>query len=428
MTKKWLPVLIMAFVIAVSVFAVACGGDETTDTTAGGTETTATTTETTGGGTDTTVGGTDTTATPTGEPVKIAMDAGFTGFMAFDIELCEKGVLTALHMLDNQMAGRPVEYLKADNGSDAVVAVDKARQLVESDGINYMIGPLFSPATQAVTDYLAKSSGIPQCSLMGQPSENLATTNKLAFIPSGLYGSWGYYFGRYVAEELGFKTVNCVNYEDTAAYDIQEGFERGFTEGGGTVSSTVYVPMDTVDFSAYLSTLKPADCTYFWIIGNGAVPFVKQCYDYGLTAPLIIPMSSNFVEEQLADLGDAGIGIIGCDIYTAMLDSALNTDFATAYQELYPDEMPNTQAYTGWQAVMLYNEALEQTGGDTTPATVIDAMSTISIDTPAGKVTMSPYEDTYIGTRDFFIVETQQVGDNISWVPMYTWEQVLMEE
>ena len=77
---------------------------------------------------------------------------------------------------------------------------------------------------------------------------------------------------------------------------------------------------------------------------------------------------------------------------------------------------------------MLYAKALELTGGDTTPAKVIEAMSTLSIDTPAGKVTMSPYKDAYIGTRDFLIVETQQVGENISWVPLYTWEQVLLGE
>lgn len=413
--NKRLLILMLAVVLGICAFAVACGGEEATETTAAEETTTS-------------AGGTETTAAPSGEPIKMAFDEGFTGFMAFDAELCEKGILVGLEMLGNQIAGRPVEYLKADNGSDPVVAVDKARQLVESNKINYMIGPLFSPATQAVTDYLAKAGGIPQCSLMGQPKDNLTTANKLAFTPSGLYGSWGFYFGKYVSEVLGYKTANCINYEDTAAYDLQAGFEKGFAEGGGKVTSVNYVPMDTVDFSAYLSALKPADCTYFWIIGNGAVPFVKQCYDYNLTAPLVVPMANNFVEEQLLDLGEAGIGIVGCDIYTPMLENDLNTEFSLAYAGLYPGELPTTQGYTGWQAVMLYNEALKITGGDTTPAKVIQAMSTISIDTPAGKVTMSPYKDTYIGTRDFLIVESQNVGNGISWMPIYTYEQVLMGE
>ena len=292
---KRLLILMLAAMLGFCALAVACGGEETTETTAAGTETTA--------------AGTETTAAP-GEPIQIAFDEGFTGFMAFDADMSERGILTALAMLDNQMAGHPVEYLKADNGSDPVAAVDKAKQLVESQGLDYMIGPMFSPATQAVTDYLAKAGGIPDCSLMGQPSVNLTTANKLAFIPAGLYGSWGYYFGKYVGEQLGYKSANCINYDDTAAYDLQAGFEKGFGEAGGTILSVNYVPMDTVDFSPYLSALKPADCTYFWIIGNGSVPFVKQCYDYGLTAPLVVPMANNFVEEQLADLGEAGLGIV----------------------------------------------------------------------------------------------------------------------
>ena len=426
MGKRFM-VLLCVFALALSVLAAGCGEQAATETTAGP-GTTAGGTSSTAASTGTSAGATETTAAAGGEPIKMAFDEGFTGFMAFDASLCEKGILTGIDMLGKQIAGRPVEYLKADNGSDPVVAVDKARQLVESEKINYMIGPLFSPATQAVTGYLATSGGIPQCSLMGQPKDNLATGNKLAFIPAGLYGSWGYYFGKYVAEELGYKTANCINYEDTAAYDLQAGFERGFAEGGGKVLSVNYVPMDTVDFSAYLSALKPADCTYFWIIGNGAVPFVKQCYDYGLTAPLVVPMANNFVEEQLVELGEAGLGIVGCDIYTPVLDNALNDEFTAAYQKLYPNELPTTQGYTGWLAVMLYNEALKRTGGDTTPAKVIEAMSTISIDTPAGKVTMSPYKDVYIGTRDFLMVETQKVGEGISWVPVHTYEQVLMGE
>jgi ABC-type branched-subunit amino acid transport system substrate-binding protein len=233
--------LMLAVALGICVFAVACGGEKATTTTAG-------------------------------EPIKVGFDEGFTSFMAYDYELAEKGVKTALAMLDNQFQGRPIEYFPVDNGSDPVVAVDKARQLVESD---------------------------PECSLMGQPSDNLTTANKLAFIPAGLYGSWGYYFGKYVSEELGYKTANCINYEDTAVHNLQSGFEKGFAEGGGKVVSVNYVSMDTVDFSAYLSALKPADCTYFWIIGNGSAPFVKQCHDYGLTAPLVVPMANNFVEEQL---------------------------------------------------------------------------------------------------------------------------------
>jgi len=131
--------------------------------------------------------------------------------MAVDTALCKKGSLTALSMVNNEWMGRPIKYIKADNGSDPVQAVDKARQLVESDKIQFMAGPIFSPAAAPVASYLAKAGGIPQCSIVGQPNDNLKTADELAFMPNGLYTSHGCHFGKYVAEVLGYETANCIN-------------------------------------------------------------------------------------------------------------------------------------------------------------------------------------------------------------------------
>ena len=365
----------------------------------------------------------------TGEPLIFGFDAGFTGFMAMDVELAEKGILTRLDMIQNQWEGRPVEYKKADNGSDPVQAVDKARQLVESDGIQFMAGPIFSPSAAAVTDYLAKAGGIPQCSIVGQPSDNLKTANDLAFMPNGLYGSQGYYFGKYVGEQLGYKTVNCVNLEDTAARQLQAGFEKGLAESGGEVVSVQYVPIDTIDFSSYLTTLKDADATYFWVFGNGAAPFVKQYNDYGLTAPLIAPMSNNFSEQQLADLGQLGVGMVACDFYSPEIDNEANAAFVAAYQKLYPGEYPAPQAYGGYQAVELFLQGVKASGGDTTPATLVKAMSTLTMTgLPGGDVTMKPYKGAFIPVRDWYILETKEVDGRVAWVPIYTYEQVELGE
>ena len=229
-----------------------------------------------------------------------------------------------------------------------------------------MIGPIFSPSAKAVADYLGKSSGIPEISIVGQPTENLETANGLAFIHTGFFDAHGYYFGKFLAEK-GYKTANVINYDDTPAYALTAGFEKAFVnEGGGTMNEPVYVPVDTVDFSAYLSSMKPADVTVFWIFGNGAVPFVKQYNDYGLTAPLAAPMSNNFSDAQLAELGDIGLGMIACDYYAWTLDNQPNKDFIAAYEKLYPGEKPTPQGYGAWQGVMMYIEALKATGGDTT--------------------------------------------------------------
>lgn len=423
---KRLFVVVPLLVLAVAASVVACGEDTATTTTAAATPITATTSTAATGGTETTTGGSETTGPASTGTIKFGFDEGFTGFMAYDCELADKGVKTALAMLNNEWEGRPLEYIAEDNGSDPVIAVDKARKLVESDNINCMIGPIFSPSAKAVADYLGQSSGIPQISIVGQPTENLETANGLAFIHTGFFDSHGYYFGKYLAEQ-GYKTANVINYDDTPAYALTEGFKKAFVEeGGGQVLSENYVPLDMVDFSAYLTTMKAADVTVFWIFGNGAVPFVKQYYDYGLTAPLAAPMSNNFSDAQLEELGDVGQGMIACDYYAYTIDNPQNQDFIAAYEKLYAGEKPTPQAYGAWQGVMMYIEALKATGGDTTPATVIDAMSKLSMETPAGHVEIVPYQNAFVAKRDFFILEVQKVDDVLTWVPVKTYQNVLL--
>ncbi len=346
--------------------------------------------------------------------------------MAYDCQLADQGVKTALAMLNNQWEGRPLQYFAEDNRSDPVVAVDKARKLVESDRINVMIGPIFSPSAKAVADYLGKSSGIPEMSIVGQPTENLETANGLAFIHTGFFDSHGYYFGKYLAEK-GYKTANVINYDDTPAYALTAGFKKAFVdEGGGQILSENYVPLDMVDFSAYLSAMKPADVTVNWIFGNGAVPFVKQFNDYGLKGALAVPMSNNFSDAQLAELGDMSLGMIACDYYAWTIDNQMNKDFIAAYEKLYNGEKPTPQAYGAWQGVMLYLEGLKATGGDTDPKKVIPAMSNLTMDSPAGKFTIVPFQNAFIAKRDFFILEVQKVGDVLTWVPVKTYDQVLL--
>ena len=159
--------------------------------------------------------------------------------MALDASLVDHGIQVALDQVGNQVLGQPIEYIKADNGSDPVVAVDKARQLVESDKIDAMLGPMFSPSNAAVTDYLDRNGGIPSISFMGQPIDNMKTAHKLSFIPNGLWSMSGYYLGKYATEDHGYKTSNIIVFEDTASRQMVAGYKKAFTEGGGRYSREV---------------------------------------------------------------------------------------------------------------------------------------------------------------------------------------------
>ena len=242
-----------------------------------------------------------------------------------------------------------------------------------------------------------------------------------------MFSMEGYLLGKYCVETLGYKTANAISLEDTTGHELMKGFQAAFEEGGGTIVSNQFVPIDTVDFSSYLTTLKKADCTYNWIFGNGTGPFIKQYHDYGLEAPLVMTMADDLQEPVMQELGDLALGIIGSDHYLSTVDSPANKKFVEAYQKLYPDELPNMDSYGGYTAVMMFLKAVEATGGDTSPEALKKVMATMTWDTPIGPVTMSPYESVFIGTADFYIGKTELVDGNYRWMPVHTFPQVLFK-
>ena len=388
------------------------------------------------------------------EPIQIVFNAELSGSLVYDTALVKKGVRTALQMLGNQVAGWPIEYREVDNGSDPLTAIEETRALVEMDSngdgkvddldrepVDFICGPLSSDSVAGVTFFLAQNDRererIPQCSVTGQPRENIVTAAGLGFIPNGIFSSHGYYLGKFAVEELGYKTVNCVHYADRIAEDLQSGFEQGFALGEDTnIQSVTYVPAGTADFASVLATLEPADCTLFWIRGAGAIQFVRQHAASGLGGGLLVPMASNYSESQLEYLNALGIGtgIVACDVYTPLLENPMNTEFIEAFQGLYPGERPSPEAFGGWQAVMLYAKGVEEVarladdGEDVDPrdpADVIEAMSELTMDTPAGPITMGQRSKTYVATRNFYIMRSRDVGGGrIAWAPLYTYTQV----
>jgi ABC-type branched-subunit amino acid transport system substrate-binding protein len=86
-------------------------------------------------------------------------------------------------------------------------------------------------------------------------------------------------------------------------------------------------------------------------------------------------------------------------------------------------------SFAGWLAVNLFLKAVEKTNGDTSPKAIIEAMSNMSLDTPAGKYTMSPYGDAYIGTGNFYICKSVRLDNGrYTWQPFFTYDQIRFED
>jgi ABC-type branched-subunit amino acid transport system substrate-binding protein len=451
MNRRYLTISLGLLLVGFAMALAGCGGSgasgQTGATVAGGA-----------------AGGTSTTLSAKANPIKIVFNGEISGPLVYDTALVMKGIRTALQTLSYRLADWLIEYKEVDNKSDPLLAVEQIRQLAEMDTNNdnkderkpadladFICGPLSSSDAAGVAYFLSQRTEqrekIPQCSVTGMPSENITTSGGLGFIPNGIYSSHGYYLGKFAAEIMRYKTANCIHYADRVAEELQAGFERGFIAGGGTISSVTYVSPSTVEFAKYFSTMKAADCTMFWVRGAGAIPFVQQYAASGLKGALLVPQSSNYTESQLKYLESLGVGLemTACDVYTSMLGNAQNQQFIAAFQDLYPGEYPTPEAFGGWQAIMLYAEAVKAVKAQRiledqenkldkservdprNPGDIVSAMATLTINTPAGSITMAKYTKTYIAIRDFYILRSKDVGaGRIAWAPLYTYSQVRM--
>ncbi|MGC1356010.1 MAG: ABC transporter substrate-binding protein, partial [Xanthobacteraceae bacterium] len=91
------------------------------------------------------------------EPIKIGILGPFTGvFAVYGLKTIEQPVRLYLQEHSNKIAGRPVEVVVADDQGKPNVEIEKARDLIENQKVNVIIGLVNSAAALAVRDYLDK--------------------------------------------------------------------------------------------------------------------------------------------------------------------------------------------------------------------------------------------------------------------------------
>src|SRR5712692_4092992 len=93
-------------------------------------------------------------------PIKVGLLAPTTGTSAASGQDMLKGWNLYMKLNGNKMAGREVQTLSEDTAGDPNTALTKARQFVEQQQVDMIVGPLFANVGLAVADYL-KTTGTP---------------------------------------------------------------------------------------------------------------------------------------------------------------------------------------------------------------------------------------------------------------------------
>ena len=306
-----------------------------------------------------------------------------------------------------EIGGMKTEIIVVDAEGKPDLAAEKARELVQRDNVDFVVGPIFSnilmamvqPVTSTGTILISTNAGT--STLAGEKcNPNFFTTSYQNDQNHEVMGAY--------AEKMGYKNVFLMTPNYQAGKDSQAGFKHSYT--GGTAAE-LYTEMGQLDFSAELAQIAAfqPDAVFTFMPGGMGVNLVKQYAQAGLTG---IPFLSAFTvdETTLPATKDAAVGMLGGANWAPDLDNAANKEFVDAYIAKY-NAVPGTYAMQAYDAAQLIDSAVRKVGGDLKDR---DALRAALHEADFA----SPRGDFKFGTnnfpiQDFYLVEAVKRDDGM---------------
>ncbi|MCD7860951.1 MAG: ABC transporter substrate-binding protein [Oscillospiraceae bacterium] len=414
--------LVLALMLAVSLFA-GCGSSSTT-TTDTGSDTTATSDAATTG--DEAEAPADTDAGETEEvtvkgTVKIGHLLDLTGTEAATGNQGQTAFNFAAERI-GLCGGYEIEVVEQDCQSNSSMAAQAAATLVETEGVVAIFGPTQIGHKSAVASYL-QDNGVPLILYNGTPSGMLASSDWAV----GMGGSTSQFptvAAYYAYNELGWRNVYTVRQQTTGGDNYVGPFEEIFTALGGNIIQSVELPVSGSDYSSLLATFtdESADGIAGWTSSADAINFWSSWYELGLAdrLPIMATMHGGFTDfyimNQLnnsnpeivnAILANQTVSVIS---YCYSIESDENAALVAAWEEEF-GSVPggNNLAGACWQALQIFQAAMDATDGDTDPDTLLEALLAVDVNGPEGHTFFG--EGNNAATKNVYVVQVVQLED-----------------
>ena len=90
------------------------------------------------------------------EPIKIGALLTFSGAYAQIGEEMANAMAVAFGEVGNSVEGREIKIIRADTQGKPNVALQQAKELVGSEGVDFLVGPVSSGESVALRDFIAE--------------------------------------------------------------------------------------------------------------------------------------------------------------------------------------------------------------------------------------------------------------------------------
>lgn len=345
------------------------------------------------------------------DPVKVGALLSFSGVYAQIGEEMANAIDLAFEEVGNSVAGRPIKVIRADTEAKPNVALQKAKQLVGSDGVDFLVGPVSSGEGVALRDFIVESK-VPLLAPNALATELTHARCSPYIIPIGFsLEQFAKPFAQWLRAQ-GTETAYTLAPDYVGPRELVEVFSKSFTAAGGKIVGSDYTPFQkTNDFAPYLARVKAArpDVLYVFYAGGEAINFIKQAAAFRImdsvklvgpgwtVSPLVLPAQ-----------GEAALGFVGALNYAPAIDTAENRKFQQRYRQKYKREASEFGAQA-FDAAKFILAGLKATDGKTNdrPA-LVQAIRAASITGPRGPISIDMASANLV--QNMYIVEVAKAA------------------
>ncbi|MEN3793716.1 ABC transporter substrate-binding protein [Fulvimarina sp. MAC3] len=315
------------------------------------------------------------------------------------------GFMLAVEEMGGKLGGVETKITTVDDELKPDVAANRARELVERDGAEFVVGPIFSNIMAAIAKPVTDAGAFLISPNAGPSVFAGEGCNKNLFVVSYQNDQVHEVLGKY-AQDQGFERVFLMAPNYQAGKDSLAGFKRSYK---GEVTNEIYTQLGQLDFSAELAQIAAMqpDAVFTFMPGGMGVNLVKQYRQAGLET---IPFLSAFTvdETTLPAQQDAAVGFFGGATWAPNMDNEQSRAFVKAYEEKY-GSVPGLYAMQGYDAAQMIDSAVKAADGNLSDTDAIRAgLEAADFDSLRGDFKMGP---NHFPVQDFYLVKVAKRDD-----------------
>ena len=305
------------------------------------------------------------------------------------------------------LLGREVEVYSYDTQSDMALYTQYGQQLTRQDKVDVVHGGILSASREAIRQTMRRSKTLYFYNVLYEGG----VCDRNIFINGVTPAQQVAALVPYAMKNSGKKVYILAadyNYGQNTARWIQ----KFVTDNGGETVAVDFFPLDVSDFGSTIAKIQSVgpDLVFAPLVGGAHLSFFRQWAAAGMKDR--IPLASTTMgvgNEHKVLTPEEGNGIMVAYNYSQELNTPANNAFKEKWSAAYGDSnLIHEIAVSNYQGILTWAEAVRRANSIDREDLIAVLEQGLSIDGPAGTVTVDP--KTHHAVLDVHIMEIENQG------------------